>query len=545
MNKILEWTVAEVSQCLQQQFAGQVQHIQTHISDVFLVGDLVFKLKRPVQYDFLDFSTLARRRQACDDEVRLNRRLAADVYLGIAPLYRQGESLYFGNPIEPGESVEGNSGNMESIPDGAQLLDFAVSMRRLNQCLAEWLAAADLLAADAVVDQLAERLIAFYQAAEPARIDAGTYWQWFDKHVRENRHELLEFGKQHFDEGELRQIKALHCRHLALLELESQELRDRADGTQHRSWVVEGHGDLRPDHIYFEPGPIIIDCIEFNREYRTLDIADELAFLAVECEFLGAEAFGEKLAIAVRRALQDRPSDKLLHFYKSYRATVRAKVALLTACNQENGSTRAELLDRARKLLSLAGRHASGLNQPLVLLVRGLMGTGKSVLARGLAGLLGAEHLQTDSIRRELFQAGDRQAGYGEQLYAADKRAQVYKEMLRRAEVLVGSGVSVVLDGTFLSHDVRQQSLQIASRCQSPFMMFECRCPEQVVLDRIRNRLLNEQSLSDARPELYRQQLAEEEPVPPGFPVHPIDTTEPVERLISYVLQAIQQHQDG
>ena len=206
--------------------------------------------------------------------------------------------------------------------------------------------------------------------------------------------------------------------------------------------IVDGHGDLLPEHIYLLPRggsdhrtaaddgiePVMIDCIEFNAEFRRVDVADELEFLATECDFEGAEALGRRIFEQTLAVLGDEPPAELMAFYCSYRACVRAKVAALRAAQLE-GEPRAEDLAEARRHLQWAERYDQQLPPPVLMVMSGLMGSGKSTLGRELAAQLGAEILATDEMRFELFGRSREPAAYGAGHYRPEDRRRVYDEM--------------------------------------------------------------------------------------------------------------------
>ena len=349
-----------------------VAHIQTHISHVFLAGPYVYKLKKPVRYDFLDFSTVAAREYACREELRLNRRLAPDTYLDVLPI----------TLTEDGGFRIGGTG---------RAVDWLVRMRRLpTEMTLEGLWRRGELQ-PAHVDRLAETLVSFYRRLTPLSLTAAEYRERCLTHVRGNLRELLA-ARHHLQRGV---VERVHSFQLQLLLLEPGILDERV--TQGR--IVDGHGDLRPEHICLADRVTIFDCIEFSPDFRSIDSADELAFLAAECDFLGAEWVGPQLFKSYQQQSGDRPPAVLLDFYKSYRACVRAKVAALRA-DQVHGEEQVKFAAEARKHLAGAELYATHWVRPLVVVVGGIAGTGKTTLARAVADAFGAEHLRTDEVRK-------------------------------------------------------------------------------------------------------------------------------------------------
>lgn len=278
-----------------------VEAKETHMSWVFLTEAHAYKLKKPVRYPFLDFSTIEARRTNCEEEVRLNRRLAPDVYLGTIALTIDARGQQhlgeFGHPI-----------------------DWLVKMRRMPiQCtLDHSIAAGTVTHAD--IRRLAHLLILFYRRAVPAQMNPEVYRRRFEHEVRTSREELARpaFGLP------LDLVGELAAAQLSFVAAHGDLLEERARSGR----IVEGHGDLRPEHVYLGDPPVVIDCLEFNRDFRILDPADELAYLAMECDRLGAPFVGACLFDTYRDGDRAEPSWHLVEFYKCYRAYLRAKIAI-------------------------------------------------------------------------------------------------------------------------------------------------------------------------------------------------------------------------
>lgn len=461
---------------------AKVEPIETHISWVFLTDDYVYKLKKPIKLDFLDYSSIEARREMCEEEVRLNRRLAPDVYLGVERI----------TTTKDGDIRVGGSG---------EILDWAVKMRRLpaERSLDE------LIRHHAVtsdhVDRLLRALIDFYQSSAAVPLVRDEYPQRLIGLVKENRSELVDATS-----GEQRLlVKRLHASQLQVLELSREIFSQRVD----EGCIVDGHGDLRPDHVYLTPNPVIIDCIEFSSEIRQVDVLDELCFFEMECDILNATSLGKRVRQEIGKSLADNYSPRLASFYKTYRACVRAKVAMIRA--QQSAADVKQARSDAARHLQLAAEYEKGLADPKLIVVRGLMGTGKSTVASELAARLGAEHLMTDRIRRDLFGAHDQGADYGKGRYSAANRLQVYKEMFRRADELLQSGLSVILDGTFLSGALRMSAHSLARRHAAASVVLRCECPEKTAMHRIDTRRHKGNVLSEARSHLFDQQRRDED----------------------------------
>lgn len=301
---------------------------ETHMSWVFLAGDRVYKLKKPVRYPFLDFSTLAARERDCREEMRLNRRLAPKVYLDVVPLTREAS----------GALALGGRG---------EAVDWLVLMRRLprERMLDHALAARGVERTD--IAALADRLSAFYMQAGPADLTAGDYLDHLRGEQAVTRKVLTD---PRFDLDRPR-VAALLASIEDMLKEPAMLLRARVEGGH----VVEGHGDLRPEHVCLGPDPVIIDCLEFNRAFRLIDPVDELAFLGLECERLGDGWIGELLLARYAELLGDLPPPELVGFYWRYRACLRARLSLVHILEHDRRKPE-KWLPLARQYLALAVR---------------------------------------------------------------------------------------------------------------------------------------------------------------------------------------------
>jgi predicted kinase len=384
-----------------------------------------------------------------------------------------------------------------------------------------------------LIDRLAQTLVRFYQSLPPARWSAEEYRERFAAHVIGNRRELLAASHN---------LPPDPVRRACGFQLELLRLRPELFDARIRAGrIVGGHGDLRPEHICFTEPIAIFDCIEFNAEFRTLDIADELAFLAAECDFLGAEWVGPQLRAAYEHASGDCVPTVLWDFYKSYRTCVRAKVAALRAA-QLSGEQRAAVDDEARRHLTLADQYASSHSRPLVIAVGGLAGTGKTTLATEIAELLGAELLRTDVLRQELYGTGPHAVESDGGIYAPAARGRVYGEILKRARSLHSQGSSTVLDGTFATLDQLQQARAVATQPRSGFLAVECVCRAELARERIRGRLTAGSDASEARPETHDLQRIRWEAWPAEMSQVRIDTEQPLDVQVQRVLSALRSH---
>ena len=309
---------------------------ETHMSEVFLAGDRVYKLKKPVRFPYLDFSTLARREAACRAELKLNRRLAPDTYRDVVPLVLSEQGLAIGGE---GEVVDWLV--VMNRLDDAQMLDRVIGEGRLHR----W-----------QLDRLAAVLVQFYRRANAVFISPAVYAAELWRSLAYNRRVLLD---PHFriPSGSVRYIDAMQRRFL----IERAELLTERVRTRH---IVDGHGDLRPEHICLGDPVRIIDCLEFNARLRMVDPFDEIAFLCVECERLGAAWAGEYLHRRLMHALHDGHPEELFVFYRCHRATLRARLAVAHLL-EPDPRTPEKWLPLARTYLKLAAADAVRLERNL------------------------------------------------------------------------------------------------------------------------------------------------------------------------------------
>jgi aminoglycoside phosphotransferase family enzyme/predicted kinase len=465
--------------------AVEVRH--THISVVFLAGPFAYKVKKPVALGFLDFSTLARRRHFCGEEVRLNRRLAPAVYRGVVPVVRAADGLRIGGA---GGAVEW-AVQMERLPDAAQLGEF---LRRGE-------------ADAALLQRLAGRLAAFHAAAAGPAVAAAGRFDVVAANVRDNftqsaAHVGVTVSRAVLDR--LRELTEEALDRLRLL------IEARAD----RGVPRDGHGDLHLDHVYLfpdRPTPddlVAIDCIEFSERLRCGDPVSDMAFLAMDLLFHGRADLAGAFADAYLAAARDEEGRALLPFYTAYRAAVRGKVDGMRWAEPEVPAAQREAArqrGRARWLLALGQLEEPGC-RPCLVLVGGLPGTGKSTLARGLAQRHGFAMVRSDAVRKELAGPGvGAAADFEGGIYSPAWTERTYAECLRQAAELLFEGRRVVVDASFREDARRQAFLDAARHLCVPAVFLLCHARPDTVRARLGGR---HGDVSDANWSVYRQSAA-------------------------------------
>lgn len=455
--------------CLPGAFPGgaPVEEVrQTHASVVFLTREHAWKLKKPVDFGFLDYSTARKRAVMCRREVELNRRLAPGVYLGVVKVRRR-----------PGGSV--------GVGGRGPVVDSIVKMRRLDDADSLASRVADGRAKEPEVRAVARRLAAFHRGCQEALV-AFDATRTFVANQAENLDGIASAANGLVDGGFIRRLATEVA---GLEEIVQNELPLR----QAAGRVRDGHGDLRMDHVYLEGGRIeVIDCIEFNEKFRYADVALDIAFLAMDLESKGYPDLAKVLVEEHTGEIGERPSDRLMAAYLCYRAMVRAKVAVLAANERELGAEgQAAQRFKALHALLFAWRSATGERRPQLTLTMGLAGSGKSTVAAILSGLAGARAISADETRKRLAGLGEHEhpaSGVDAGLYTDEMNRKVYAELLAAADEWLALGRSVVLDATFQRAADRSTARALSQERGATFAQILCEAPEPVVEERLRLR---------------------------------------------------------
>ena len=473
--------------------------ITTHLSLVRVDEHDVWKRKRPLDLGFVDFRTLEARKAACEAEVRLNARLAPDVYLGVAPIEEKGA-----------------------------IVDWAVHMRRLDDARRADVLLARGTLGHAAIQRVAATIAAFHASAradeETARFgtrDAVSF------NVEENFRQTASTIGAYLTDDEARELR----------DFQRGALRDRAaifDERVRRGRVRDGHGDLRLEHVYFErPKPTIIDCIEFADRFRFADVCADVAFLSMDLAAHGRVDLAELFLARYARASNDYDLYELVDFYESYRATVRGKVAAILASDPEaDDEARDRAAREARRSFSLAlAADRAALLRPSVVAVGGLIATGKSTVAELIAAETSAPIVDADRTRKSMLGVAPTQpllenAWTG--AYDPKLTERVYAEVIRRADVVLRSGRPVVLDASFRSPVMRRAARELAARHGVTFWFVECRAPAEVCRERLTLRE-REEPVSDGRAAIWDAFAARWEPATeiPDEEHVVLDTTRP------------------
>ncbi len=496
-----------------------ISTIQTHASMVLLSKTYVYKLKKPKFFGFFDYSTPLLRRHFCQQEVCLNRVLAPHVYLGIAPvLTSHTEQFQFG-PIFAPEHVPMPGAEL----DGGLVVDYAVVMVRLpDSATLESMVQADI-ASPELLKEIAHVVAAFHMQSHWDKSIA----HWGDEEVieqnwEENFTQVQPYIGRTIDEATYKHIASYV----------QQMLAERAWLFEHR--VHEGrirdcHGDLRLQHIYALDAAnsstkaqlVILDRIEFNERFRYSDVASEIAFLIMELEQAGRSDLSRIFIDAYIEDTGDNALKEVLPFYACYRAFVRGKVLSFQLDEQEvSASQREQAARQAQELFALAAHYATAATKATLLMVGGLMGTGKSTLAVALQRELGWQLLSSDLVRKHIAAVDPEQPqanAFGQGIYSSQWTELTYHTLREEARAALMNGCSVILDASFSRRADRLALFHDAALLGAVVVFVECSCPREIALVRLARRWQahieegdRNQSLpsaaSDGRPELYQAQ---------------------------------------
>lgn len=477
-----------------------IELVETHISWVLLGPTEVWKLKKPMELGFLDFSTVELRRAACEAEVALNRRLAPDVYLGVVAVRRDAE----------GRLCLGDEGEAEAE---REIVDWAVHMRRLPDRDRADVRLAEGRLDRAQIDLIARRLADFHAQARCDETTAA-----FGRpdaiavNVGENFAQTRDTIHRYLQPSQADEIERG----------QTEQLREHADRFEARvaaGRVRDGHGDLRLEHVYLgDDGEVtIIDCIEFNDRFRYADVAADLAFLAMDLSEHGHVELSEQLVADYARASGDFDLYSVLDFYEGYRAYVRGKIASFVAAGADVDHDRRERAEASARhcfLLALASERRS-LLRPLVVAVGGIIASGKSTISERLGFEMSAPVVEADRTRKQMLGVRETQPmhdGSWQGAYDPKFTEEVYAEVFRRAGVVLASGRPVIVDASFRSRALRARARALAEEHGVPFRLVECRVAPQIAKDRLRERA-KQASVSDGRLEIFDDFVAKWETI--------------------------------
>lgn len=505
-----------------------IRVVETHISHVFLTGEIVYKVKKPVDLGFLDFSTLEERRRFTELELELNRRVSPGVYEGIVEVRRDPSGRC---AIEGAGEIEEYALKMRQLDDGASLSTCVSSDSNARAAIGK---VAGFLAN---FHRSASRVDPLSRYGTPPTISANA----FDNLA------VVEPWASRLSIGDA--VRAVGAYSSGAAEaLENVFAARRTNG-----FVRDCHGDLHAGNIFPETTPDgdvqVIDRIEFNDRYRYIDVAADLAFLTMDLHHLGHDDLANELVNSYVSSTSDTGLARVLPFYEVYRAMVRCKVAVLQHAQHvdELRSTDSEHAARASSYAALAARLVAAQRPTALFLMAGVAGSGKSSVARELSRRWNITHVSSDIVRKTLFGiAPDRpsEVGVRDALYAKDMSIRTYREMVRQGELCLADRKSAILDATFLRGAHRAKACEAARRRKVPVYQIECRLDDQTAAARLKARYAAGTSESDAGPELLtRHRSAWEEIRTDEADLHlVVDTSGPLAAAVDVLESKLWRH---
>ncbi|MCF8054283.1 MAG: AAA family ATPase [Deltaproteobacteria bacterium] len=465
---------------------SMVKIIQTHISYIFVGDEDVYKVKKPVNFGFLDFTTKEKRRFYCEQEVILNRRLAPKFYEDVVAITRESSGAF-------------------TINGAGEVMEYAVHMKKIptNMMLKNLLAQGK--AGIAVLDKVAQRLAEFHRnAATNEKINKMGKLETIRFNHEENFAQTQPFIELTISPLAHRCIQNYVS---TFLEKNEELLLSRvAQGK-----IRDCHGDLHIEHIICEDEEIsIFDCIEFNDRFRHSDVAADVAFLAMDLDYNGFEDLSRSFVSSYIKHSADDAVLLLLNFYRCYYAFVRGKVISFRLNEKSLAATeRVATAKLAGRYFDLALRYATALKKPTLIIICGLMGTGKSQMARTLTSMLGIDSVVMDVLRKELLNIPPHEKHYeafSSGIYSAEMTKQVYDVAFAMAQKSLAAGKSIIIDASFKKQEMRLAVQRLAMELGADFLAIRCVCPDSIVEERLKRRALRSTGASDGRWEIYAEQ---------------------------------------
>lgn len=473
---------------------GGIERISTHISDVFLAGEFAYKVKKPVNFGFCDFSTPELRHTLSLRELELNQRLSHSIYLSVEPV-----------------NLDRSTG-LYSINGRGEQVDWALKMRRLRAAdQLDALIAKGAVGVD-VVRQIARLLADFHRNATGAAAEFGTI-EAVSGIVLGNLDRVAEHAQPELDRAAFASISAYSNEFIGQ---RGHLIKQRYEAGKPRMC----HGDLHAGNIFLERDSSdewsiqIIDCIEFNDSFVYIDPAADVAFLSMDLKRLGHSELAHELIETYIESSGEAEIKALLPFYESYRSMVRCMANSIMA-EQSDEHDRQAKVETATAYMQLARDIASQERPQFLAITAGVTGTGKSTVANLVAEQWNAVHLQTDSIRRELAGIGPTERSGSDLLggiYTTEMSRRTYEELHLRAAAALAEGRSVILDGTHIQREFRKRSLDVGRRGGAMTVIIECSLPEAETISRLETRYASGQSESEGRPEVHARQSLDWEP---------------------------------
>lgn len=484
-----------------------IQLIQTHISYVVLTGEFAYKVKKPLNFGFLNYSTLESRKHFCEEELRLNQRAAAEIYLEVVPITQTGDRYQIGGS---GEVVE-----------------YAVKMRQFPQdtLLTNVFERGEL--SEDLVRELARVIAEFH-----SKTTTSDYIRSFGEvtQVRQAFDENFEQTAQYIGgpqtQEQYDQTQA-YCERFFTEQAALFNQRIQSDR------IRECHGDLHLRNISYWNGKLLLfDCIEFNEPFRFVDVMFDIAYIVMDLDARQRSDLSTLFLNTYTELTGDWEGLQVLPIYVNRQTYVRAKVTSFLLNDPNVPAPEKQVAHETAALYYRLAWECSQFRQGQLMLMCGLSGSGKSTTARQIAGKTGAIHIRSDAVRKHLGGVPLHERG-GAELYTPEMSQKTYERLLELGIKLAQQGYNVILDAKYDRHSWRQAAIEQATAHQIPLQIIHCDAPVEVLRDRLQNRT---EDIADATADLLKQQSLDPFTVDEKVYVKTVDTTQPIEQQLTNAL---------
>lgn len=448
----------------------KVKHIDTrYLSDVFLTGKFAYKIKKPVNYGYLDFTSLAKRKYYCYQELKLNRRFSPEMYLDVLPLTEKNGQLKLGGNGQAVEYVL----KMKEIPQ-QYLMNLLLAKNKINK---------------KILVKLAQIIAKFHaQAKSSKKISQFGSLQTIKQNWQENFNQAKPFISRAISSRDFFFLKnSIESFIKNNQQVFQQRIKDKK--------IKDCHGDLHKGNIFVTPQKIyIFDCIDFNERFRYQDVLNEIAFFAMEMDFVGRQDLSDFFVDHYFKFSKDQASKRLFLFYKCYRAYIRAKVWCFSLDRKDLSTKQKEINRRkAQKYFKLAKKYVEEMEEPILILGAGLPGIGRSIRLKILAQKTKAMIIDSDVLRQQIKKSN----------YDKKSKLLVYQKMIRLAEKYLEHGKNVILDATFSKEKYRQLAKNLVKKLKTRYCFIEFYCSDEIAKLRFQERAKEKNPISQANWQVY------------------------------------------
>lgn len=463
-----------------------IKHIETHISHVFIAGNYVYKIKKPVNFGFLDFTTLKKRRFYCYREVELNSRLSKDLYIGVLPIYS----------FDKGFSFQRKA--------GSKIIEYAIKMNRIDDNTILFKKIQDGCVLNNQIEKVVKHIAMFHKNIPPYTGKMSIF-QNTKFSCEENFQQIWPYLGITFEEHIYQKLVNYTRKFL-------KEKKTIFYQRKKKGFIKEIHGDLHSQHISLLNPPVIFDCIEFNKRFRIDDVLNDIAFLIMDLEYNGRFDLAKAVQKVYEECYKEAIDQEFIQFYKIYRAVVRGKVEGFIADTVIDKEKKQRVIKKARDYFNLAETYLNQDFQFNPVIFFGPSGSGKSTIAKEFSNHY--EIIRSDEIRKKISGKpieSHTYVGFGEDIYNPDMTTRTYNKMMEIMLEYVQAGKKVILDATFLKKWQREMVIKACEdKGLKPFFIYFF-APEDLLFKRIRERKREGKDISDAHEEILKRQLIEQD----------------------------------